>query len=207
MILNKNLVDAPGIYMIRQRSTGMYYIGKSVNIRKRIISHIKSKASLISKALHEFGTDDFEVDVEYFPAFSPTELQDLEYECIKRFGSLKPGGFNEKCRGSRNTVTEETRKKMSDVRTGVKRQQFSPEHCRNISVAKQGKPRKNHSPESRQRISIANKERKFSEEHRQNLSAASKGKKKSAEHRQKISDAGKARYEITLLGNPSRITY
>lgn len=199
MILNKNLIEASGIYVIRQRSTGMHYIGKSSNIKKRITSHIKSKTSLISKAIHEFGVNDFDIEAEYFPHFSPTELQDLEYECIKRFASLKPNGFNEKCRGARNIVTKETRKKMSDARKGMKREQFSAEHCKNISDAKKGKPRANVSPEQRQKISIALKGRKFSEEHRLNLSTASKGKTKPVEHRQKISAAGKARYENNIL--------
>lgn len=173
----------------------MIYIGKSVNIKKRVDEHIKKKTSLISKAIHEFGLNDFEVDAEYFPWFSAAELQDLEYECIKRFGSLKPNGFNEKCRGARNVVTEETRKKISDARKGKKRKQFSPDHCKNISLGKQGKPRKKHSEATKLKMSNASKGRKFSEEHRKNLSTASKGKTKSPEHRQKISAAGKTRYE------------
>lgn len=107
--------------MIRQRSTGMYYIGKSVNIKSRVNNHVKGKTlSLISKAIQEFGVDDFDLDVKYQPHLSPLELVTFEYVLIERFKSMKPTGFNEKCRGGMNTVSEETRAKISAAMKGRK---------------------------------------------------------------------------------------
>lgn len=155
--------------MIHQRSTGMYYIGKSNNVKYRISQHIKcGEGSSISRAISEFGVDDFTVDVEYFPNFASAELRDLEYEMIKCFGSIVPTGYNKRCRGSKNIMTAETRERMSIAKKGKKK---SSEHCEKISAALKGRK---HSPVTRKKMSIARKGRQFSPEHCEKLSLAAK---------------------------------
>lgn len=96
-LTNKHLENKQGIYIIKQISTGKLYVGKSVNVKGRIGQHIKGKAtstSLISKAIQEFGCNDFDVRATYQLQLSQLELVTLEYVMIKRYGSMKPSGFN-----------------------------------------------------------------------------------------------------------------
>ena len=71
------------------------------------------------------------------------------------------------------TLSEETKKKISEAKKGKKLALFSEEHRRKLSEAAKG--------------------RTFSEESRRKMSEAKKGKNLSEEHRRKISEALKRR--------------
>lgn len=95
------------------------------------------------------------------------------------------------------TLSEETRRKLSEAKKGKKRAPFSEETRKKMSEAQKGEKNhfygKTHTEETRKKISEANKGRIFSEETRKKISESNKGKAYSEESRRKISEANKGR--------------
>ena len=94
---------------------------------------------------------------------------------------------------NRKPISADTRKKMSENRTGKK---YTDEHCRNISRATKGKKR---SEESCKHISEGQKGKIMSDETRKKISETHTGMKRSAEVCRKISESkrGKKRKPFT----------
>ena len=87
--------------------------------------------------------------------------------CLNR--ANRTGSSCHSCSKKGKTLSEETRRKLSERKKGIKKQPFSEEHRRNISEAKKGK--------------------KLSEETCRKMSKARKGTTPSEETRRKISIA------------------
>lgn len=190
---NKDLERSQGVYIIKQKSTGKFYVSKSFNVRSRVTDHIKGRnpSSLISKAITEFGVDDFDLNVKYQPHLSPKELVTYEYVMIRQHRSMKPFGFNQRSRGWSNAVSDETRAKISDACKG---KIVSLETRAKISDSHKGKTQKPHSTKTRAKMSDAWKFREsHSHETRKKISDSSKGRKHTLETRKKLSIARKAR--------------
>lgn len=89
------------------------------------------------------------------------------------------------------TISEETRKKISETRKGKK---FSEEHLRNIGLSKSGSNNPNYgkprSEETKRKISEANKGRFINDEWRENMSKSHLGYKQLKEVRKKMSLIG-----------------
>ncbi|MBL1408562.1 exonuclease domain-containing protein [Sphingobacterium faecale] len=70
-----NLPESPGIYLFRNRSNKIIYIGKAINIKKRVLSHFSGNNT--SQKRQSFINDIFSIDFEE----SGTELMALLMEC------------------------------------------------------------------------------------------------------------------------------
>lgn len=154
-----------------------FYIGKG--IRNRDMSHLRSaqlnrlRQTHCSKKCEELLSEGVTpLIIRCAENLSEDEAHSIEKELISKYGRLgfEPNGtlVNKSTGGKSNTGyhhTEETRKKLSEIRTG----------------------NTHHSAESRTRISQQTLKALQDPEIRHKISEAHKGKKKAAEHREKLS--------------------
>lgn len=211
-----------GIYRIRNKINDKSYIGQGVIISNRRQSHFgslkrgKHKNNHLQNAYNKYGKSNF----EWIPLFecSIESLDYLETFYIRIFHANDPKyGYNMDSGGNSKgkRMTEETKKKMSLARIGIKLsdetkrrlsealkgKKFSEQHKQNISKEKIGEKNpfygKEHSSETKEKISKIGKGRKISEQHRLNIIKSKMGeknpfygKKHSLETKEKISKAG-----------------
>jgi len=184
------------IYQIQNLINQKRYIGLTAkDLHKRWSAH-RNKAKKCNKgiyaAIQKYGIDNFKFEVlETFNDLSFDELLAKEVEYIKKYNTFSPGGYNMTHGGEGTTghkLSAETRRKMSESRTGKTRQPFSKEHKVKIGLAQKGK--------------------KISEAHRDILSQKFSGKGNpmhgrsfTAEHKQKMT-LTKSRKILGYLKSP-----
>jgi len=167
-----------GIYGIHNIDNGKWYVGQSVDLKKRERHHFyrlkagKHRNRYVQASYIKHGKDSFEFRVL---EEVPENMLDVR-ECawIAYLKSNCPEfGYNLETGGNRNKhLSEETKRK--------------------ISAAQKGVPRKCHSEETKLKMSMSHKGIgkgiPLSEEHKQKLSKANTGKRMSEESKKKISD-------------------
>lgn len=160
------------IYLITNQINGKQYIGQTVRDPElRWNEHNKYKINTtISNALKKYGIENFHFEVIDESASDIDELNDLEEFYISFYNTFKGRGYNMTSGGEGFTISEETKKKMSDSRRGVIK---SNSHKKKISESHKGKT---FSTESKQKMSESGKVKIFSKSHKQNISNAHKGK-------------------------------
>lgn len=123
MKANRDDKDKCGIYLIRNLINGKVYIGKSINIYRRISAHI-SALNIKSKhhenehfinAWHKYGRSNFSYTVLEECIFN--ELKEKELLYIEKYGSLnRTLGYNFRLdSGSGMIPLDSTRKKYSEA--------------------------------------------------------------------------------------------
>ena len=108
---------ASGIYVIENIENGKQYIGKSFNLEDRMWDSHK-ECTIIERAIEKYGDAIIRYVVQYC---KPTkeELSYWEKYFIKEWNTMVPNGYNLTEGGDGGGIpSEETRKKMSLVRTG-----------------------------------------------------------------------------------------
>lgn len=117
----KSLEKIPAVYSLRNTLNGKYYIGETMNLKRRMEEYFHSSNRvkvdrIIHKAIEKYGLENFLFEYYYLPSFKKEDLLQLEEEMIRRYGSLTPNGYNV-CKRGNDCVgikfTKETRKKMS----------------------------------------------------------------------------------------------
>lgn len=176
--------DTAGIYKLTCNITNKLYIGKAINIRKRINNHkcmsrcLNSKGHL-QRAIVKYGWDSFTVEIlETVNEFDKTkdneELLKRESYYIELFDSTnKDKGYNT-CKYS----TDNTGIKCSSPRT----EEFK-EKMRQIALGRR------HSEETKEKIRQNKLGRKHSEESKEKIRQGNLGKDVSLETRKKLSDS------------------
>lgn len=82
-----------GIYKIQNQINGKIYIGQSVHIERRWQEHCRASAhSLIAKAIHKYGKENFTFEI--IEECATDDLDRLEEQYIKQYDSLAPKGYN-----------------------------------------------------------------------------------------------------------------
>ncbi len=187
-----------GIYGLRNKIDGKWYIGQSVNIGWRKYLHFwhlkrgNHRNHHLQSAFLKHGTDCFEF---HLLERVPEDMLDIrERAWIARCNSAnREHGYNlDAGNGANRQRSEETLRKISLAHTGLR---YSAESRLKMSLAKKGKPHP-HSLETRRKLSLALKGKPgcpHSPESRLKVSLALKGHPVSAETRQKISKANKGR--------------
>lgn len=185
-------------------SNGKIYIGKSVNIRHRIVQHKKSKdVCYLQNAIKKYGWDAFTVEVlEIFEKFDKQKdnhiLLERESYYIKLFDSTnRDKGYNI-CEYSNDTtgkiVSEESRNKMrlaklgNKINLGKKHSAESKEKMKLAKLGKSnvsclGKPRSN---ETKEKIRNSKLGVSLSESHKEKISKSNEGRIVSDETKEKI---------------------
>lgn len=131
MIQKKEDKNKSGIYVIKNEINDKVYVGKSVNIYRRIKAHVtalntkdKNENPYLINSWHKYGRDKFTYYViEYIDKDTreelDEELKNRELHWIINLNSLdKDSGYNLRLDSESGMITsEETRKKMSKSQT------------------------------------------------------------------------------------------
>ena len=155
------------------------YIGQTIHdIEKRFQAHQcpGSNCRAIYNAIKKHGWKNF--DKEWYEV-PDEELNFYEEMLVALLGTLAPGGYNlMEGGGSSGKRSEETKKKMSDARTG---KEHNEETKKKISEATSGEKNHNYgktpSGETKQKISEANLGKTLSEETKKKMSEANSGER------------------------------
>lgn len=157
-----------GIYSIYNKSNGKYYIGQSINVRKRWNEH-KSNLNRnihpnkhLQSAWNLYGSDSFEFKL--VKSCKPRYLDRFEKLLIKSHDSMNPvNGYNLDSGGSEGYVlSDNTRMKMSKAQSGKNHPLYGKNHSKEtkqkMSKSKKGEDNpffgKHHSQDTRKRISM-----------------------------------------------------
>ncbi len=168
------------IYVITNLLTGMKYVGQTTrSLKERFGEHMKAKTHL-GNAIRHYGVENFTVEV-IEECETLDQLNEREKFWIAELNTQHPHGYNFTDGGQQGaSPSAESRKKMSDAHTGVKR---SPETVARMSESQKGKVL---SLEHRAKLSEAGRGHEVSPETRKKISEAQKGKKLSPETRAKL---------------------
>lgn len=169
-----------GIYGLRNKINGKWYVGQSLNVKKRWRKYrrydCKSQRKLLG-AMKKYGIDSFDmVLLEECDGVSWI-LDYREMYWIRHYDSIE-NGYNIREGGSHGKMSLESRKRMSVAGKGKKKPSRSADYLEHMRMAQMGK--------------------KQSEETKRKRSLAMKGRKmppRSEEHRRRISEAAKERYK------------
>jgi group I intron endonuclease len=108
-----------GIYCIQNKTTGMAYVGQSIDIVRRWSAHVTpgKKSSSIQKAIKDDGIENFNFFV--LEICDQAQLNEREIHWIKEYDCVHPKGYNMTGGGSNgNVVSDATKKKQSAWQLG-----------------------------------------------------------------------------------------
>lgn len=163
MTYNREDLERIGIYCIRNKVNNKVYIGKSINIYKRIVMHvcklnmrdIKHENQHFINAWHKYGRNNFEYFVLEHLELDEELLKEREMFWMNIYESTnRDKGYNLRMDSSTNMiVNEETRKKLSIATT----KRFSdPEVRKQSSITM--KLMWDNNPELKKQVSKKNRE-------------------------------------------------
>ena len=185
------------IYLVINKINNKIYVGQTVgSFQDRYNGDIAKNThnEHLRRAINKYGIDNFYIVEEYKVAYSKEELDYLEDWYITIYDTMNPSmGYNKKGGGSNGRHSEETRKKMSELKKGIA---LSEEHRKKLSEAHTGK------------ILSEEHKKKISESTRKKLSESRKGKTLSEETKKKMSESASKSPVIMLdktTGNPLMI--
>jgi group I intron endonuclease len=143
------------IYLIRNKTNQKSYIGQALKEVGGIIrqkwgaqgrwkSHVtealkggKDHCTYLNNAIRKYGEENFEVTV-LCECADQEEMNQKEDEYIKQYNTMAPDGYNLREGGAKGKASEESRKKQSESRTGMKHSEQTKE---NISKGQLGNRR------------------------------------------------------------------
>lgn len=204
------LPTSSGIYLIRCHANGKVYVGQTTNLRRRWSAHNRllklnrHHCPPLQNAWNKYGEREFSVDL-LLPVVDVVLLNVFEvwaFALVPKTSMFNVGSPGASMLGRKHT--EETRRKMSASRRGVK---LGAEHRLKISetlknhtvseetraklrATRVGVPQ---SAETRRNMSKAQQNR--TPEHLKNIADANRGAKRSDETRRNISEAIKKHWE------------
>jgi group I intron endonuclease len=151
-----------GIYRIQHEANGKFYIGSTLNLQKRFLTHRRllekglHKNKILQNAWNKGASFTFHV-LEKFEFITLADLQKVEQSYLDRLQPFRSRGYNI-CSSvigpvavKRKPCTPEHRQKLRIAALGRKQSQETKDKCR---VANLGKP---HSPERCRAISEGRK--------------------------------------------------
>jgi len=146
------------IYLITNLVNGKNYVGQTVQqINRRFSAHKRSAFKYESflplhRAMRKYGIDNFECKIIEI-CNSIEELNESETKWILKLGTFGKRGYNCTTGGEGFTVSDDTKKKISKSRIGMK---LSESHCVAISKRMMGENNpfygKSHSKETIEKI-------------------------------------------------------
>ncbi len=115
LLESRKLPAICGLYVIRNKLNGKEYVGKSVNVRKRMTSHRQmASPHTFHRALRKYGLENFEVCI--LAAGTDAEMLALEITTIAKRKTFGTDGYNATTGGdgAPDTVwTDEMRARVS----------------------------------------------------------------------------------------------
>lgn len=186
--------------------SGKSYIGQTNNLIKRFSAHRRSNVKTVfCSAIKKYGFDNFTHEI-LKENLNVDDANYWEEFFIKNHNTIYPFGYNLHSGGRNHVATIETKKKITDAL--LARPPMSDKTKAKMSESRTGNKNpffgKKHSELTKQKMSNARKNRKeYTDEQKlkisQAISTAHKGKKRSAEtiEKIKISNTGKKRTKET----------
>lgn len=183
----------PGIYLITQLSSGLVYVGSSVNVKNRVSRHrteLKNGThgnAHLQRAWNKYGEADFAISVlEYLP--STDKLIACEQRHIdSRKSADRAFGFNIVPRADRRDMSAETKAKLAAAgRIAQKGKIVSAETRAKIAASLRGNKLSAATIEKR---SAKRRGVPLSPEHRAAVAQSNRGMKRSAESRERMRQA------------------
>lgn len=111
-----------GAYILRNKVNGKEYVGKSVDVRKRMKTHLETKSTrYLYRAFEKHGRENFELCL--YLQGTEEEVTELEGLLIAERKTFAPAGYNMTLGGDGATgwvASEETREKMRNNQLGSK---------------------------------------------------------------------------------------
>jgi len=134
------------IYLIKNNKDAKCYVGQTVNDpNRRWRDHKRNPNKYLGNAFKLHGIENFTFSVLH--EVPDKDLNDLEIQEISKRKTIAPNGYNLRSGGeSGGHLHEETKQKISIIKTGKKLGPFTDEHKRNLSESLKGK----YHPNSRQ---------------------------------------------------------
>lgn len=153
--------------------SGKSYIGQTKDLKQRIEKHkSSSECRAFSLAIKKYGLENFHLSI-LDENLSIDMANELEEFYINEYRTLHPFGYNLHSGGLNHICSEETKQKLSEAIRGVNHPMFgkkrSEESRKKISNAKKGIKTGRQTEEHRKNISISNKGRKHSEEAKEKM--------------------------------------
>ena len=168
------------IYKITNLKNKKIYIGQTKRtLEERMSEHCRKGINYIDRAIKKHGINSFKIEI-IEECKNIDELNERERYWIKKLETKAPKGYNLTDGGegtAGHIVSNETRRKMSELRKGRKFHPLSEEHRKKISLANKGRKR---SAEYCQKFSERQrgcKRNPHSKETRLKMSLACKGKR------------------------------
>lgn len=128
---------------------GKGYIGVTTNLTRRLKEHRRAD-TLVGRATRKYGAPKLQVLAVCLEEYA----YDLERKAVRGFDTRVPHGYNLVNGGiggpSGREISAETRRKLSDARTGIKMGPPSEETRQKLAAGQRGKQ---HSLETREKIS------------------------------------------------------
>jgi group I intron endonuclease len=173
------------IYEFVNKINGKIYVGQAKDFKSRLRCHkyhtkSNKKNSPFYAALKKYGWDNFIINI--IEKCDVEMLNEREEYWIKEKNCLYPYGYNLMKGGNQYEMSDETKKKISESRKGIK---FSDKHIENL--------KKSH---------IGNK---LSEETKKKLSEINKGKIHSEDTRLKLRYSNPNRKEVGRFDNSGNL--
>lgn len=201
------------IYTITNRKNGKRYIGKALNFKQRMQSHLslakRGAPQPLYKAMRKYGIEQFEFSILQ-ECTSLEEMDNREAFWIMSFDTFKGRGYNQSAGGGGSlgykhskdararigqaargrSLSKEARKRMSAAHTGANNSQFGKKHSethrQKISEGLRlayEEGRASTPSSFGAKLGASNKGRKLSNTHKQKISRALRGRPKSETHK------------------------
>ena len=197
-----------GIYSIRNKSNGMLYIGRSIDLARRLYEHRQAKChrhQYIDRSIKKYGVDAFAF--EFLELCDESDLGAREIFWIAALNCVSPNGYNLTYGGDGGgRPSEETRRKKSGSlsgennpmygRTGEKNPRYgaklTSEHRAILLASNKGAKR---TAGSRAKMSETRKKNMLNPEKRCKMSVFEKGHEVTAETRAKLASAARRQHQ------------
>jgi len=162
------------VYRTVNLITGSYYIG--AHSSRKMNNLYLGSGLILSRAIKKYGKEKFKKEIleicESKEHKFQREAEIVTEETIKDplCMNLKPGGHGGWISTKGKPHSEETKKKMSEIKKGTKLSEETKTKIRASSL------KRKHSDETRIRMKVSHTGKIFSEEHKKNISENRKGK-------------------------------
>lgn len=189
-----------GIIYMYTSPSGKKYVGQTIREEKRKKQHeracLRNECSCFHNAIIKYGYENMKYEILHQNIKSIEELNILEKEEILKQNSISPYGYNQNSGGNNAIPCSAVREKMSKIMKGKKFPKMTDETKRKMSISRTGIK---YPKEFGEKISKRQLGRKLPKEWIENSRKARMGMKHTEEHKRKIKESNKTKKTIKCV--------